>query len=80
MTNYKPKPPNKSGETQCTVRWIVETPSGWIGAWDKSAFDDFAAECKQPEPFTERAKDLLLIFTMVIWVQLAVGIAGALLL
>lgn len=33
-----PKPPNAEGQTMCVVRWMVETPGGWVGAWDKGAF------------------------------------------
>lgn len=41
----EPKPPNESGSTSCIVRWMrwmVETPSGWLGAWDKEAFAAYA--------------------------------------
>ena len=37
----EPKPPNDSGSTQCIVRWMVETPSGWLGAWDRNAFSAY---------------------------------------
>ena len=36
------KRPNESGETQCIVRYMVETPSGWVGSWDKNAIMDLA--------------------------------------
>ena len=32
---------NESGETPCLIRWRVELPEGWLGAWDKEAFDAF---------------------------------------
>ena len=35
----EPKRPNESGETLGLVRWQIETPNGWIGAWDKQALD-----------------------------------------
>lgn len=28
------KRPNASGDTQCIVRYMVETPHGWVGSWD----------------------------------------------
>lgn len=38
-----PKRPNEAGETSCVVRWMVETPAGWLGAYDREAFDAFRA-------------------------------------
>ena len=32
--------PNVSGATQCIVRWMAETPDGWVGAWDKAALEN----------------------------------------
>ncbi len=29
--------PNEAGNTMCIVRWQIETPAGWVGAWDKAA-------------------------------------------
>lgn len=26
------QPPNDAGETMCLVRWMAETPRGWVGA------------------------------------------------
>ena len=37
------KPPNPEGATQCIVRWMVETPAGWVGAWDREALAQFVA-------------------------------------
>ena len=37
------KPPNPEGATQCIVRWMAETPAGWIGAWDREALQQFVA-------------------------------------
>lgn len=37
----EPKAPNEEGSTQCVVRWMLETPGGWLGAYDKSAFDAY---------------------------------------
>ena len=31
--------PNDHGSTMSIVRWQVETPHGWVGAWDKSALE-----------------------------------------
>ena len=33
---------NEMGETSCVVRWLVETPAGWVGAWDREAIEEFA--------------------------------------
>lgn len=32
-------PPNNIGSTQCIVRWQVETPKGWAGAWNREALE-----------------------------------------
>ena len=34
-----PVTPNESGETLCVVRWMVETPNGWVGAYNKGALE-----------------------------------------
>lgn len=34
--------PNDSGQTSCIVQWIVETPSGWVGAWDINSIKHLA--------------------------------------
>lgn len=31
--------PNESGSTRVTARWFVDTPHGWIGAWDREALE-----------------------------------------
>ena len=33
------QPPNVEGETMCVVRWMAETPHGWVGSYDKAALD-----------------------------------------
>ena len=38
-----PKRPNDEGEAICHVRWMVETPAGWLGAWDHQAFDAYVS-------------------------------------
>ena len=38
-----PKRPNDEGEAICHVRWMVETPAGWLGAWDHLAFDAYVS-------------------------------------
>ena len=32
-------PPNIEGETQLIVRWLVETPAGRVGAWNRAALE-----------------------------------------
>ena len=41
-----PLPPNKEGATQCIVRWMVETPAGWLGAYNKEAFEAYATQAR----------------------------------
>ncbi len=48
--------PNESGSTQCIVRWMIETPAGWIGSYDKEALIAFAAEVRAEE--TARALNM----------------------
>lgn len=31
--------PNDSGSAQCIVRWQIETPRGWVGAWNREALE-----------------------------------------
>lgn len=38
-----------SGDTLCTVRWMVETPAGWLGAYNREAFDAYAAAAVDAE-------------------------------
>lgn len=45
--------PNAEGKTQCIIRWMAETPSGWVGAWDKAALENVcitAAEAIEKGP------------------------------
>lgn len=45
------KAPNESGSTQCIVRWMVETPSGWVGSYDREALEQFCkADGLYPAP------------------------------
>lgn len=44
-----PVPPNQDGSTSCIVQWFIETSSGWLGAWDKGAFDAFASAIREQE-------------------------------
>ena len=44
------KPPNPEGATQCIVRWMAETPAGWVGAWDRAALAQFVT---QPRRLTD---------------------------
>lgn len=36
------QPPNNSGATMCTVRWMAETPNGWVGAYDRAALEQLS--------------------------------------
>lgn len=45
----EPQPPNASGQTMCHVRWIVDMPDGWLGAWDKKAFGAYVAAAVSAE-------------------------------
>jgi hypothetical protein len=43
----EPKRPNNTDQkAACIVRWMLETPGGWLGAWDRSAFDAHLAPLK----------------------------------
>lgn len=42
IDNTAIKPPNDAGQTQCIVRWMVETPEGWVGAWNIEAIKSIA--------------------------------------
>lgn len=33
----EPIPPNEAGTAPCIVKWMLETPAGWIGSWHKEA-------------------------------------------
>lgn len=41
VNHFKPHPPNEDGKTNCVIRWLMETPSGWVGSWDKAALEQF---------------------------------------
>lgn len=56
-TLQEPQPPNESGETFCGVRWMVETPAGWLGSYDKEAFRAYGEACVAAE--RERINALL---------------------
>lgn len=48
--------PNDSGSTMCVVRYQVETPFGWVGAWDREALRyliDHHDQTTQKEKVTE---------------------------
>ena len=47
-THFKPHPPNKEGKTNCVIRWMMETPSGWVGSWDKAALEQFVMPADEP--------------------------------
>ena len=39
VQNLEIEAPNGSGSAQCTIRWQVETPLGWVGAWSREALE-----------------------------------------
>lgn len=49
------KPPNESGETLCKVRWMAETPNGWVGSYNKAALEQFAAPQQVQQGAAEHA-------------------------
>ena len=55
------KQPNPEGATQCIVRWLAETPAGWIGAWDREALERFTAHPPRMEWQGLRGEDVLLL-------------------
>ena len=36
----EPQPVNESGSTMAITRWTIEMPSGWVGAYDKTAITE----------------------------------------
>jgi hypothetical protein len=40
---------NGPGSTLCVVRYMVETPEGWLGAYDESAFAAYGEACAAAE-------------------------------
>lgn len=36
---------NHAVPTPCLVLWMVETEAGWLAAWNREAFDAYAAAC-----------------------------------
>ena len=55
-----PYAPNAEGATQCVVRWMVDTPAGWLGAYDKAAFDAYATQARADLVAAIERKDALL--------------------
>jgi hypothetical protein len=51
------KPPNQEGSSTCTVRWTIETPAGWIGAWDKEALEQFSYVFRKPVAWRYKSKE-----------------------
>lgn len=43
VDTLEPTQINPDGPTPCLIRWMVETEAGWLGAWDREAFDAYAA-------------------------------------
>lgn len=48
--------PNDEGSTMCVVRWQVETPNGWIGAWDYAALDSLVSKSKAFDIWATKAE------------------------
>lgn len=46
--SLKPKRANESGSSPTICRWFVETPAGWLGAWNVEAFDAAAKIARAP--------------------------------
>lgn len=46
------KPPNTEGETMCIVRWMAETPNGWVGAYDRAALEQLSITGEKNEQAT----------------------------
>jgi hypothetical protein len=53
MSDFEIIAPNSKGKTQCIIRWMIETPSGWVGAWDKSALEQFLPVQKNQYPLPD---------------------------
>jgi hypothetical protein len=49
-------PPNGSGETMCVVRWMAETPHGWVGSFDREALEQFNAPPAQTPAYINQAE------------------------
>lgn len=49
-TSLKIKAPNESGETMCVVKWMAETPLGWVGSFRREALEQFYAPAQTPVP------------------------------
>ena len=70
----EPATPNESGSTQCIVRWLVETPHGWIGSYEKEAISDqlrqayaqgaAAQLAEKPEAYGRRTGDGVVRYCM----------------
>jgi hypothetical protein len=39
MMDFEITRANESGVSPVHIRWMVETPTGWIGAWDRDAIE-----------------------------------------
>jgi hypothetical protein len=46
----EPYRPNESGSTPVLARWVVETPAGWLAAYDKEAFGAYASAARGAPP------------------------------
>lgn len=74
-----PKPPNAEGQTLCTVRWMLETPGGWLGAWDREAFAEIErlrAERDEAVSALQQAKREPLTATQVVACLVEAGCLG----
>jgi hypothetical protein len=55
--------PNEEGNTLAQVRWQMDTPHGWLGAWDRKALEWVEAATRQAQEnkvdLYERVEELL---------------------
>lgn len=57
--NMEPTRPNESGATPALVRWQVETPVGWLGAWDREPFDMLARRLAAAEQMAQALRAIV---------------------
>jgi len=63
-------PPNDAGSTNCIVRWMVDTPDGWIGAWSKEALEGFiSTRSKQSRKESDEPSEALLIIRCISMIE-----------
>lgn len=50
--------PNASGNASCIVRWLIETPQGWVGAWNTEALEYLIARAAQQPATADAARNM----------------------